>query len=939
MFQKLIPSIICFLTTLNCISAELLPNNDFSRVYNGHPVYWRLHDWNGLSRLDMEPTGKDKGKCAVISSETVNGRATFIHSGKGLKVPQGTAFKISGWYKTEDFSFGPKGVLRVECKFNYISGKDKKSEYKIKHFSMRLEPTSGEWKQFETVTTVPYPVAEIYFFVLGYDFKGRIILRNPSIQPVKKQSEIDPKKIYVWREAEQIFPDGLKFSFARIHKVEASGGIGIAGKNTAFKWMFNIKPETDPDTLFPVKRKYYVWLRVYGYLERPQVDVFYNDKQIYSFRTIANEVTDAHGEYRAPGKYYWQKCGCFASDGGPGSLKIASRGRMLIDAILLTDDAAFEPVGFEAAKFSDKKLFTDIRVPSFVKALYRYNGVSSEIISPIPFWFYNEKNRQIKTGDKPAIIHILLPKHIEIKWITSHWGGVNWGRPEKWGEHRLAWRKTGSETFCGEQCNKYEVDFYFLGLTTTLYVRATNAGFVPGRDYYGQYYLEFNGKKQPPLKLSLTNVRLKPVRAFKTIRIGISGEPISSFYYDYPDMIKTLKFVGFNILNPWHTRQRSGNLEKFSNACLKNDIMLVGQLSPFLGYFAQKDSRKRCVTIDGETGRGPSLSLTASDPALTRNCEYVEQIAADGFGITMDDENTNQKKDLIDYHPDTIKLFKTCLRKHGLPFVAPATIVKDKKTYSRHYAAWVDFRCDRMIEFYRLYRQAYLRGFKKSKGKYTFGKTMMIPMIVRNCSPRESRENSLWDYKKLAAYSDYISPMLYIDRLRDTAFIGDTVKMYNDYIGKKIIVPTLTAGYTGCEVIPQDKPILKYEIFEALLQQSKIVLFWSAIPVLNPLNVKYISEAIDELRPYEEIILRGREYAGAQPKQQWARVKGLELDGRILLYAANYRNPVSEKVTITVKEKIKSVLEISTGKQIPVINNSFPVSFETARGKLFLVIK
>lgn len=68
MLQKLLSSIICFLAALNCMSAELLPNNDFSRIYNGHPVYWRLYDWNGSSRLAMETAGKDKPKCAVISS-------------------------------------------------------------------------------------------------------------------------------------------------------------------------------------------------------------------------------------------------------------------------------------------------------------------------------------------------------------------------------------------------------------------------------------------------------------------------------------------------------------------------------------------------------------------------------------------------------------------------------------------------------------------------------------------------------------------------------------------------------------------------------------------------------------------------------------------------------------------------------------------------------
>lgn len=364
--------------------------------------------------------------------------------------------------------------------------------------------------------------------------------------------------------------------------------------------------------------------------------------------------------------------------------------------------------------------------------------------------------------------------------------------------------------------------------------------------------------------------------------------------------------------------------------------MVFGECSPM--YNTPLSKPDCMVTLDGAIKQGyPSLSLDKDNAAVKAACSFIEDIAADGLGLVLDDEHTNQLKDTADYNPAMKKLFEENLKTKGMNYVDPVTVVKSKESYPALYSAWVDFRCERMVNFYRLYRQAYLAGFAKSGGKYTFGKTMFIPQILMNNTTLESKTNSYWDYKALAEYSDYISPMIYTYQgIEDCARVGDTLKMYNDYIGRKIMAPTLLAGHSEFgEINLLQKPMIKYQIFESLMHQAKIIMFWVAPAPMDPLNLQYISDAIRQAGPYEDIILNGKQIKlNASP--EWVRVKALQFEKQVLIYVANYRNDVSLNAKIRLPGHAVKVLDIESGNQVTVKNDSFETDFRSSRGKIFL---
>lgn len=923
---------------------ELLKNGNFNEALDGRPTGWNFHDWNGTSSLNI--IKEDQSNVVVLSSTNPEGKATFGQAPAGLNLKQQTTFKLSGWYKTDELGLGDKGMLRIECKYNQLASANGTANPK-KYQAVNLAPSPGKWERFENVLSVPVPVADLHFFILGYNFTGKFYLRDISLEAIQQTNEIRPDRKYVWREAEQIFK-GVTSSSGSEAKDYFSGTGGAYGTSVDFKWRFQITPETDTQSLLPVKRQYYIWLRLYGYLECPQVDVLFKDQKIASFKTVSNEIADAQGKYKAPGKYYWQKAGAFQSEGGSASLNFKSDQRMLIDAILVTDDPAYEPLKFEALQAADTNLFKDIDTPNMIKTVYKFNGVSNKIVSPLQFWFHNDNNQQIKTGDKPAILRIVLPKAIQIAGVTAHWGGVDWAYEPNWGDRRLSWERKGTQTVNGIDCNVYEFNYYFLGLTTTLFIKADSPGFRHGQKYTGEYQLEFNEIKQPMEQLVIDAVELKPAAAFKNIWIGFCGM-IPSFYFDYPQLTDAVTFSGMNLVNPWYTNfnynlppwnkapvANCNLFEKFVDQCVKNRIMILGEDSPL--YNLPLSANEQMVNLDGVVMKGaPSLSLDKESPAVKATCLRMENVSSAGFGLTTDDEHTNQLKDSADYNPEMKKLFGEYLKKKGLPYVDPVTAVKNKEANAQIYSEWIEFRCERMINFYRLYQQAYLKGFEKSKGKYTFGKTMFIPQILRNHTAQESKINSCWDYKALAQYCDYVSPMIYTYQgIEDSAIVGDTLKMYNDYIGRKITVPTLLAGHPGNgEIHTLQKPMIKYQIFESLMQQAKVIMFWVAPAPMDPLNLQYISDAIRQAGPYEDIILNGRsEKLNASP--EWVRINALQLDKQILIYVANYRNDASLKTKVTLTSRAVSVLDIESGKAVPLADNSFETDFRTSRGKLFL---
>ncbi|MCF6177368.1 MAG: hypothetical protein L3J71_16565 [Victivallaceae bacterium] len=923
---------IAVLLAGNIYGQELLINNSWSNSKGSRPAGWNFATFKGASSIRLT-ADKFKGQpVAVISSDKLTGRG-YIGQRTKLNLPAGKNIIFSGYYRTENIALGPKGMLRVEIKYNRNS-KDKKFQ------AIVLKP-SGQWRKFESVKALDVPVKDFFALLVLYRASGKLYFSNLSLKIAESDNKLKQTEKYIWREAEAINKKFTVSAWGSKQPGYFSGKGGVYLQNEPFKWNFKIKDEVDPQTLMPTKRNYFVWLRMYGYMDKPAVSVYFNKNKISAFKTQANEkVKD--GKYAGPGKYYWQRAGAFTAAGGTGKLSIVPQGRMLLDAMVVTTDSAYAPQRYEVRNVANKGLFTDIKTAYALKSDFKVYGISDKVVTPLVFRYYGAVTK-IPGDQQSAVFHLSLPATVKVKNITSHWAGKSWSRPHLWGNKKLTWQPSGSERIDGIKYNRYKIYLYALSLTYTVFVQAERAGFLPERKLFGHYYLEYKGKKQLTETIPLWTVAMKPVTGFKTILIGPAGGNSNAFYQEFPHIAANMRFSGLNVINAWHLTPNSSGSRwtKFRSQCIKNRITILGEHSPFYGAFMVRDPKFQAVKFTGQRdAQRPSLSVDESNADYRKNLDYLIDQGRQGVtGMVLDDENFNQKKDQFDYNPLTEKLFEKYCLKRGVKYIEAREIVKAKKQYAAQYKAWVDFKCDRMVDRYRKYRQAYLKGFAEAPSSTTFGKKLLIAQILKNSSPEESKINSYWDYKKLAAVCDYISPMIYTyGGIKDSAQVGDLIEMYNRYIGKKVIAPTLLAEHSGFgQVTLSQKKMFKYQILEALMQQSKLILFWKGAAVYNPINLQYISDAIRLVAPYEQIILNGRVYNSVRADQAWVRIKGLKLNNKILLYVANYRNAIDKTVKIIIKEQIRSVVELGLERDITQGGNSFITNFKSDRGKLFLI--
>jgi hypothetical protein len=922
----------------NCVygGQELLKNSNWEKLKGNTPANWRFMTYGNLSTVKLAAETFKNKKVAIIDSDNLKGKG-YIGQLTKLQLPAGKNIVLSGYYRTENIALGPKGMLRVNINYNYAS-KDKK--FSRKYQAIMLKP-SEKWQKFESVRAFNVPIKNVFAFFMLYQASGKLYFSDISLKVQESGSKIDSREKYIWREAENIRKHDRVSTWGKETKDYYSGKGGIYLKSEPFKWNFRIKEEVNQSTLMPEKRNYFVWLRMYGYMDNPAVSVFLNKNKISSFKTQANEQVNAKGEYAGPGKYYWQKIGSFRAAGGAGTLNIVPQGRMIVDAILVTTDSKYAPVKYEAKKASAKNFFADVQTPHMIKSIFKVYGISDKVSTPL-FFTYKGKVVKISGNQKPATFHVSIPANVKVKNVSSHWAGKNWNRPKRWGDKYLTWKKNGTETVDGIKHNKYEIYLYYLSIYTTIFVQADKSNFEAGRKLSCRYYLEYKGKKQLVETIPLRTVALKPAKAFKTILIGPAGGNARAFYQEFPDIAKDMVFSGMNVINPWHLSPKRDGIswKDFRNQCIQSKITILGEYSPFYGSFGIKDKKFQALSLNGKSVyHRPALVINEESASFRKTLEHLTDQGKQGVtGMVLDDEHFNQAKDKYDYNPLTKEKFKKYAAKRGITYVDPVLIVKDKKKYAVQYKSWVDFKCDCMVEMYRKFQKAYLKGFAEAPNSSTLGEKLFVAQILKNKTPEESRINSYWDYKKLAAFCDYISPMIYTYQgIKDSAQVGDIIAMYNKYIGKKIIAPTLLCEHGGFgDVDMTQKKMFKYQILESLMQQSRMILFWAGASIYNPLNSQHISEAIRWAGPYEDIILNGKEYTGVF-SQKWVRIKGLKLNKRILLYVANYRNSITKKAQIKFKGKIKSILEIGTGKQLSISKNSFSVDFKSDRGKLFLI--
>ena len=923
--------------------AELLKNNDWKQENNGLPLgYWRYQDYKSR-KTEALSTFKFTPATNVVPGVV---KITLLPHGKGVLIcdnpvsfPAGSEVTLSGEYRTDDYVPGKNGLLAATVIYNYQS-RDK--AFPDCSQGIQLKPSEGKWTRFSSTGRIGAAVKgnfRAYFAIHGDS--GSVSFRRLSLRVHDSSSRLKPAKTYVWREAEDlaISVPPTKWGNERGQNpgyFSGKGGVVVPGD---FVWKFRIEPETDPKTLFNKSVSYNIWVRMYGYLGNPEVMVVLDGKRLSRFNTIANEQVDAHGKYKGPGFYYWQFAGTFKSSGGSHILRLKSK-RMCLDALLISDDLNFKPEKFEARNTGENR-FSDLRVTHEIRTEFRNFGVSDKVATPISFRI-NKPVKKISPDQPPAVFHISLPESIKVTEASSHRATIDWSEKVSWGGKKLSWKQSGTRILKGVPMIDYEFYLYYLcGNQYWLFIKADSRNFVPGKRYAVEYFLEDGSEKQVTETFYLTAVKVPEAKPFKKIYIGGGGAPFIGFWYAWKGIFNTMKYAGINAIECWGFENSPPRLKaEFLGKCRLENVRFYGQMSPFCSPFRMEDT-ERALGLDGKPFKSndgywtPRLSLDENSPVMRSMRDHLRRSAASGVsGLILDDEWSNQIFDRIDYAPDTKRLFAEYLEKHGCQYMEPELIVKNKDKQVELYRLWVDFKCERMAEFYRIFKTAYVSGLSDKSRAF-----FVTHIQGSKCTdPEQIKVSNFFDYRLLAKYCECINTMAYTyNYIRQSAQIGDFIEMYNRYIGRNVVSPTLLCDYEGHEIPLAQKPMLKYQLWEALMQQSRLIIYWMSYGMFNPLNLAWIAEGTRQLSPYEELLLNGKPYTAAVSSEKRIRIKGLKLDKKLLLYVANYQHALDLTARIDIGAKVNRITALLDGTTVKTENNGFIFNSAIERGQLFLI--
>ena len=926
---------------------EILVNRDFSESADGVPAGWAYQRNPSKPEYKLNPAnGTEPANVEIrTSTETSQGLLMFRLR---KKYPAGTRFIISGEYQTDDIAFGGNGRILSSAMGKYNSGETNQPVFWL---NSSLKP-SETWTSFRYSGRAPFPLEYVQYNIGLVNAKGTLRIRNLSVDAGLPSAAPDPEEEFVWREAEDIEKVKMISDWGKdLEKDYYSGRGGIYTDKGRIDWNFQIPEAVDPVTLFPRPRTWYLWARIYGYLDSPRIHVCRNDRSLSFVDTPANEQKDKGGKYAGPGKYIWVLCGQFTTTGGLQQISLQPDGRMLLDVLLLTTDGKYAPAKFEARDVKQSPV-QDISTANMIKAEYSFEGVSDTVTLPISFRI-GGKPLKIADDQKPAVFHFSLPAGIKVKGMSSHWAGENWNEPDRWGKKFLNWKQVGVRIEGGREVRDYEAYLYYLCSNQYMvFLQADPEGFRSGEESVCEYWLENGDEKQLKEKIVLKHIAIRPTEPFRKIYIGPSYVPFKVFYYSYPDVFTNMAACGMNYMGFWGTPWTWGaEFDSFRSRAYENGFMLTAVVKQYTGV----EKRHIAIGLDGRpvtvvTHKVLTLAMTEKDAPIAGTLERTRLCAATGVNVEYDDEMTNVLWDKIDYSPAVKKLFREWLAEnHGeVEYKEPEEIVRDRLKDPDMYRHWVDFKCSRIAYWYSLYRKAFDEGAAEAqKGKYPPPvKPMLITCVQGNVAGRDGKpataetikEAGYLDYRLLAKYCDVIEMMTYTYQgVKESAIPGSLMEMYNAYIGRNGTAVILLSGGYGTETIPENKVMLKYQVWEALMQKPRIIAFYAGATLFNAPTLAPVAEAIRIAHPYEDFFVDGEKYAEAKADSARVRLKALKLDDKILVYAANYDNITGPVETMHFPSVPKSVLDCISGDKIEVKDDGFSFDFKESRGRLFLV--
>lgn len=943
--RNILSAVLCLpIAAASLFAEEILPNRDFALMSGKAPTGWEFRCDGKNTSCSIE-SDNDGAKFAKIVSERKDVNGLLIYR-TDYKFPKGSLLSLSGEYKTADIELGQGGKVFVSTMHRSVKGNDKQPVFWL---NAELEPTD-EWKTFSVSKRVSYDIETVSLHACIWQAKGTVCYRNLSLQVTPPSHEFSQDCEVIWREIEDIYPFTSPTNWGYdIEPDYFSGRGGIALDDKRIDWNFQIAEVTDPVTLFSKERTWHLWLRIYGYMESPRIFIEYNGKHLNHIDTPANEKV-SQGKYAGPGKYVWVYGGNFTTKGGAQMLSIVAKGRLCADCLFLTDDAQYAPVKFEAKDFPQAKAL-DVRNKHIIKCEYEHEGMTDRIPLPLSFRIAGER-MSIPNDKEPGIFHFSLTDDIIVDGMSSHWAGTDWNSKSKWGEKFLTYKKTGERVVNGRKFNDYEAYLYFLsGNQYLVFGHIAPESFKAGAKSLCEYWLEHDGEKQRPEIMEITHTAIEPVRPFKKIFVGPSYVPLKMMYYSYPDCFNSLNACGFNYMGSWYGPAADDDPDRFSkfrDEAYAKGFLIAAVVTQYTGI----EKEHIAVGIDGKpygsaSGQGThgvvSLALDKDDEPIAGTLHRTREAAKYGISLEYDDEMTNMLEDKVDYAPKTKALFREYLAKKNIEYMAPEEIVRNKAANPSLYNEWVDFKCSRIGYWYSLYRQAFEEGLVEAEGKYPADRKPMLLTCVQGAGkdfqkPEDIKIKGFLDYKLLSKYCDLIQIMSYTySGVDECVKPGDALEMYAKYLGRDVTVPILLAGGYGTETRLDRKVMLKYQMFESLMQKPKMIVFYAGATIFNAPTLAPVVEAIRIAQPYEEFFTDGVRFYDFEKNAPFLRLKALSLGKRVLLYAANYTDNIAKQVTVTFPQTILSAIECDGGKKLSTSGKEITFDFQKDRGQLFLL--
>jgi hypothetical protein len=792
-----------------------------------------------------------------------------------------------------------------------------------------------------------------------YSLGDYVLISDIKVEELVQNSVMRKGFQYYWREIEDAFK-GHRFKTSKWTPINSNikySGKGAGGMNkSSALWNTNIQAVIDQKTLMPKPITYYLWLRIYGHLDSPEVSVSYDGGsrargKIGTFKVKANEQLDASGKYAGPGKFYWQKVGSFTSSGGMTKLKLKAHKQFYGDALLITDDPEYYPKGFKARKVAMNKLKSFKILKSsekiYIDASYQTFGITDQFTTPLNFLIFAQSGTNvIRSADEPAYIYLALPQWAKAVGVISHWAS-EWSKRGTAGKHVL--EKTGTKIIQNKIYDVYRCSTYKLISRFRFFVRGIKSHIKYGTMDKAYFWMVDGKNTTSKRSMNIEAVKVKRAPQFKNIFIGPMGGSMGTFFKAYSDIPETLKFCGINMINTWDSDQMSlrglsAISKNFIKRCNALGIAVIDQLGPGYKYwkikpeYAKNQKGKQAVHC-------LALSMDGDSPYIKEFQAGIERIVKAGHsGLCFDDEVFNSAYDTIDFSDKFIAMFKQHLAKTqpDLKFVSPKTFVKQRNKYPKLYAKWIDYRCSRVTNWYRLYREAYDMAMKKYRSSSTFGKTYFIPVIVNCRNYEEAKQRLCFDLKAIMKYSSHISPMIYTyNGIPQSAMVGNSIKSFKRLLATKrnIVAPTLLGGHRSFGEIPQKHMrMVKYQIYECLINKAPGMFFWYTAGFMNPQTLSQVSTALNATVKYENFFTNGKIVkASIVPKN--LRIDVLKFGNYHMVYASAYTrgdNPVNAEITIP-GASFNNAVDVETGESLPIFGNSVKIKFDKEYGRMLLL--